>query len=136
MDRSRLQLSPRQLRRVLAFDALSGATTAVLHLTLGASLAVWFGLSEGLVAALGWACLGYVALAGLLARQSLPSRTGVMAMVLANLAGAAVCLTLAWGGSAVTPLGQAYLTAIAVAVLVLADLEFLGWRALAPRLAV
>lgn len=135
MDLSRFQLSPRQLRQVLAFDAVSGAATAVLQLALAGTLAAWFGLSETRVLALGWAFLGYVALAGWLARQPVPSRTGVMALVLANVAGAVVCLALAWGGG-VTPLGQAYLTAIAVVVLVLADLEFLGWRALAPRPAM
>ena len=47
------------------------------------------------------------------------------------------CLAIAWGGdSGVTALGQAYLTVLAVAVLALADLEFLGWRAPAARLAV
>lgn len=136
MDISRFQLSPRQLRQVLAFDALSGAATAALQLTLAGTLAAWFGLSETRVLALGGSFLGYVALAGWLARQSVPSRTGVMALVLANVAGAAVCLALAWGGGGVTPLGQAYLTTIAVVVLVLADLEFLGWRALAPRPAL
>ena len=76
-------------------------------------------------------------IATLLARQVIPSRGPLMLLILGNLAWSAACLALAWGGaSAVTPLGQAYLTVLALAVLLLADLEFLGWRRPAPSLAV
>lgn len=135
MNLADLHLPTPWLRRVLALDAASGAALALLHLLLAGSLAGWFGLSEGLISAAGWALLGYVALAGMLARQAQPARGALMLLILGNLLWGLACLALAWGGSGVTALGQAYLTAMAVAVLALADLEFLGWRAPALRLA-
>lgn len=137
MSLFRLQLSTTQLRRVLALDALSGAAAALLHLAMPAALAGWLGLSPTLVTLSGAALLVYVALAGLLARQALPARAPLMVLILGNIAWAVACLALAWGGGAgVTALGQAYLTVLAVAVLLLADLEFLGWRSPAPSMAV
>jgi hypothetical protein len=136
MNLATLHLPTRQLRQVLAFDALAGAGLAALHLAFAAPLAAWFGLSEGLLSAMGWALPAFALLAGLLARQRVPARGWLMLLVLGNLVWALACLALAWGGAGVTPLGQAYLTAFAVAVLVLADLEFLGWRAPALRPAV
>ena len=135
MNLADLHLPTPWLRRVLVLDAASGAALALLHLLLAASLAGWFGLSEGLIRAAGWALLGYVVLAGLLARQAQPARGALMLLILGNLLWGLACLALAWGGAGVTALGQAYLTVMAVAVLALADLEFLGWRAPALRLA-
>lgn len=130
-----LHLSTPWLRRVLAFDAISGAGAALLHLSFAGVLADVFGLPQGLITAAGWTLLGYVALAGLLARQAQPSRGGVMLLIVGNVLWGVACLALAWGGTGTTALGQAYLTVLGVAVLALADLEFLGWRAPALRLA-
>lgn len=124
------------LRRVLALDALSGVGAGLLHLLLADTLAQTFGLAAGLISASGWALFGFAALAGWLARQALPARGPLMLLILGNGAWSLGCLALAWGGGAVTPLGQAYLTVLAVAVLAMADLEFLGWRAPALRLAL
>ncbi|MBN9369499.1 MULTISPECIES: hypothetical protein [unclassified Hydrogenophaga] len=137
MSLSTLRLSTPQLRRVLALDAIAGAGTAVLHLAFAGSLAGWLGLSEGLITAAGWALLAYIALAAILARQVMPARGPLMVLIVGNVLWGVACLVLAWGGdSGVTALGQAYLTVLAVAVLALADLEFLGWRAPVQRLAV
>src|SRR5690606_37548331 len=95
-----------QLRRVLALDAVAGAGMAALHLGFAGSLAGWFGLPEGLVVASGWAVLAYVALSGWLARQATPSRGWLMVLILGNVVWGLGCLALAWGGGAVTPLGQ------------------------------
>jgi hypothetical protein len=136
MSLSNLHLSTTHLRRVLALDAISGAGAAVLHLAFAGSLATWFGLSEGLITAAGWALLAYVALSTILARQVIPSRGPLMVLIIGNVVWGVGCLALAWGGDGgVTALGQAYLTVLAVAVLALADLEFLGWRAPAACLA-
>jgi hypothetical protein len=131
-----LHLPTPWLRRVLALDAAAGAGLAVLHLAFAGSLANWFGLSEGLVTAAGWTLLVYVLLAGSLARQAQPARGPLMLLIVGNLAWSLACLAVAWGGGGVTGLGQVYLTGLAVSVLVMADLEFLGWRAPALRLAV
>lgn len=136
MSLAHLHLSTPWLRRVLALDAIAGAGLAVLHLALAGSLATWFGLSEGLVTAAGWALLVYVVLAGSLARQPQPARGPLMLLIVGNVLWSVACLVVAWGGSGVTVLGQVYLTGLAVSVLAMADLEFLGWRAPALRLAV
>ena len=136
MNLKNLHLSTPQLRRVLALDAFAGAGAALLHLSLTESLAGWLGLSEGLLRGAGWALWAYVILATLLARQVLPARGPLMLLIVGNVVWALACFALAWGGGGVTPLGQAYLTVLGLAVLGLADLEFLGWRAPALRLAV
>ncbi len=136
MSLANLHLSTPWLRRVLALDAIAGAGLAVLHLAFAGSLATWFGLSEGLVTAAGWALLVYVVLAGSLARQAQPARGPLMLLIVGNVLWSVACLVVAWGGNGVTGLGQVYLTGLAVSVLAMADLEFLGWRAPAMRLAV
>lgn len=136
MNLKNLHLSTTQLRRVLALDAAAGAGAALLHLGWSDALAGWLGLSPGLLQASGWALWAYVLLATLLARQVLPARGPLMLLIVGNVLWSVGCLALAWGGGGVTPLGQAYLTVLGLAVLALADLEFLGWRAPALRLAV
>ena len=133
-DLSRLG-SPAVLRRVLAFDALSGAATGVLHLLLASALSIWLGLPAALLQASGVAIFAFVALAGWLALQAAPPRVPLMAIVLLNLAWALACLWLAFGGTvAPTPLGQGYLLVQAVVVFLLAELQWTGWRQL-PRVA-
>ena len=120
------------LRRVLAFDAVSGAATGGLHLLLTPLLSTWLGLPEALLQASGVAIFAFVLLAGWLALQAAPPRGPLMVIVLLNVAWAIACLGLAFGGGLdPTPLGVAYLLVQAVVVLVLADLEWLGWRQLA-----
>lgn len=136
MNLARLHLSTPWLRRVLAFDALTGVAMAALHLAFAPVLATGFGLPEGLLNASAVALMGFVALTATLARQPQPARGGVLLVVVLNLLWGLACLGLAWGQTGITPLGQAYLTVMAVAVFALADLEFLGWRAPVPPLAV
>ncbi|PZO15915.1 MAG: hypothetical protein DCF26_12470 [Burkholderiales bacterium] len=124
--------SPAMLRRVLTFDALSGAATGGLHLLLAPVLAEWLGLPEALLQASGVAIFAFVALAGGLALQASPSRGPLMAIVLLNVAWGAGCLWLAFGGAVdPAPLGLAYLLVQAAAVFVLAELEWMGARRLA-----
>ena len=123
--------SPAVLRRVLAFDAISGAATGALHLLLSPMLATWFGLPTALLQASGLAIFAFVALAGWLSLQATPPRGALMLIVLLNLAWAGGCLWLALGGAiSPTPMGVAWLLAQAFAVIVLAELEWMGWRQL------
>lgn len=132
-----LRLSTTALRRVLALDALSGLAIGVLHLTAGDVLARWLGLPFTVITVMGWAIFLFVALSAWLARQPVPARGPLMLLIVGNLVWAAECLWLAFGSThPVTPLGQAYLVVQAVAVLGLADLEFLGWRGTGLRTAV
>ena len=123
--------SPTVLRRVLGFDALSGAATGALHLLLASVLAAWLGLPEALLQASGVAIFAFVALAGWLALQASPPRGPLLLIVLLNAAWALGCLWLAFGHApGPTPLGVVYLVVQAAAVIVLAELEWMGWRQL------
>lgn len=125
--------SPPVLRRVLAFDAVSGAATGVVHLLLAPMLSTWLGLPEALLQASGVAIFGFVLLAGWLALQTPTPRAPLMAIVLLNGAWALGCVWLSLGSAVnATALGMAYLLVQAGVVLALAELEWMGWRQLAP----
>jgi hypothetical protein len=121
--------SPTGLRRVLAFDALSGAGTGALQLGLTGLLSQWLGLSESLLQGSGMAIFAFVALAGWLALQAEPPRAALATIVVCNFAWVIGCVALAFGGApGVTALGLAYLLFQAVVVLVLAELQWMGLR--------
>lgn len=121
--------SPAGLRRVLWADALSGSATTALHLALAGPLAAWLGLPAGLIHASGFALLLYVVLAGSLALQAAPSRAGLQLLVAGNFAWVVACVALLLSGAwSPTPLGQAYLVVQALAVLVLAELQWMALR--------
>lgn len=129
--------SPAGLRTVLWADAFSGSATAVLHLALTGALSSLLGLPAGLLSASGILLLLYVALAGLLALQRTPPRALLGALVIGNFAWVLACLALLFGGAvSPTPLGQAYLVVQSVAVLVLAELQWMALRRLRPATAV
>ncbi|MGE0097652.1 MAG: hypothetical protein AB7S86_04825 [Hydrogenophaga sp.] len=121
--------SPAGLRRVLAFDALSGAATGALQLGLTGLLSQWLGISEALLQGAGIAIFAFVALAAWLALQATPPRGALAVLVIGNLAWVAGCLALVFGGApGVTGLGVGYLLFQAVVVLVLAELQWMGLR--------
>jgi hypothetical protein len=120
--------SPRFLRTVLWADAASAACCAVLQLAGAALLAPLLGLSSTLLLASGLALLPFVAASLWLARRDPHPRAGVQALALANAAWAAGCLALLFTGGAGTVLGQLYLLVQAVAVAVLAELQWFGVR--------
>lgn len=125
------------LRRVLAFDAVSGAGTGALQLGLTGILSQWLGLSAPLLQGSGLAIFVFVVLAGWLAMQAAPPRAALAALVVGNFAWVAGCLALAFGAApAVTPLGIAYLMVQAVVVLVLAELQWMALRRTRQALAV
>ncbi len=129
--------SPAGLRRVLAFDALSGAGTGALQLGLTGLLSTWLGLPEALLQGSGLAIFGFVALAGWLALQTEPPRAALAIIVVCNFAWVLGCVALAFGGApGVTGLGVAYLLFQAVVVLILAELQWLGLRRQRPALAL
>ncbi len=121
--------SPAGLRRVLWFDAASGAGTGIMQLAASGPLAQMLGLPVALLQATGVAIFAFVALAAWLAMQPVPPRGALGVLIGGNFAWVAGCLWLAWGGSpGVTALGVAYLMVLAVVVLVLAELQSMGWR--------
>lgn len=129
--------SPIGSRRVLAFDALSGAGTGVLQLGLTGLLSQWLGLSEALLQGSGIAIFAFVALAGWLAMQTQPPRAALATIVVGNFAWVVGCVALAFGGApGVTGMGVAYLLFQAVVVLVFAELQWMGLRRQRVALAV
>lgn len=129
--------SPAGLRRVLAFDALSGAASGALQLGLTALLAEWLGLSASLLLGSGIAIFAFVALSGWLALQAAPSRLALGALVVGNFAWGIGCLVLALGGApGVMGLGVAYLVLQAGVVLSLSELQWMGLRRQRLALAI
>jgi hypothetical protein len=120
--------SPRFLRAVLLADAASGAASAALHLAAGSLLAQWLGLPHELLLASGALLVGYVLLASWLASRQPVARGAVWVLIIGNWIWALACLGLLLSGAAGTTLGQAYLVMQAIAVAVLAELEWLGLR--------
>lgn len=126
---------PAFLRAVLWFDAATGVLLGALHLLLSQPLAEWMGLPSGLLGASGALLFGYAALAAALARSQPVPRGWLWLLILGNIAWALASLVL-WTGVAVTPTvwGQAYLLAHAVAVALLAEMQWFGVRRL-PSMA-
>lgn len=118
--------SPRFLRHVLIADAASGAATGVLHLVAGAALAQWLGLPAPLLLASGLLLFGYVALAAYLASCDPVPRPLAWTLVVGNCVWVAACLALLFGGVVpqATLLGKAYLVLQALAVGVLAEVQW------------
>jgi hypothetical protein len=120
--------SPSVLRAVLWADAASGAATAVLQLAMADALAQWLGLPRLLLLASGVVLWLFVALAASLASRSPVPPAGLKLLVAGNWAWVAGCVGLLLAGTAGTTLGQAYLVMQAVAVAVLAELQWLGLK--------
>jgi len=127
--------SPQGLRRVLWADVASGAAMAALHLAMPDALGGWLGLPAGLLGASGALVLPFVLLAAALAMQSPPHRLALGLLVLGNMAWVVASLWLLLAGPlALTGLGQAYIGVQALAVLVLAELQWMGGRRLGAAL--
>ena len=120
--------SPRFLRNVLWADAASCAATGALQLAAAGWLAQVLGLPANLLLASGGILVGVVVLAGWLATREPVPRAPLWLLIIGNWLWVAACLGLLFTGAAGTALGQAYLAAQAVAVIVLAELEWMGLR--------
>ena len=115
------------LRRVLALDSLSCLAMGLLTGLGAAGLAPLFGLPEPLVRFAGLALLPLAAFLFWLATRPNPPRPLVWVVILGNLGWAAESF-ITLGQSQATPLGTAFVSAQAVAVLGLAVLEYVGIR--------
>ena len=125
--------SPRVLRTVLWADAGSCAASALLLLAGGGPLAPLLGLAPALLLAAGLALVPFALGAAWLARQPVPPRGGVLTLALANGAWVLGCVALLAGGAAGTALGQAFLLLQALAVGLLAELQWFAGRAAVAR---
>lgn len=124
-----LMSSPRFLRAVVWFDALTGLLLGALHLLLTVLLSDVLGLPAGLLQMSGVMLLGYAALATAIAWSEPMPRGWLWALIVGNFAWALASLVILLG-SAMTPtlLGQAYLLVHVVSVALLAELQWMGVR--------
>ena len=120
--------SPRFLRTVLWADCASCTATAGLQLMAPAQLAQVLGLPAALLLESGFALVGVMAFVAWIASRAETPRSLAWVLVAGNFAWAAGCLVLATRGVATSGLGLAYLVVQALAVGVLAELEWIGLR--------
>lgn len=126
---SSLAAAPQFLRRVLWLDAATGAATGLLQVLLADPLAALLGLPVALLVASGGAIFVYVALITYVAtRQPIPPAL-VWLLIAANGLWVLGCLALLFGGL-VTPTlaGQGFIAVQALAVGLLAELQWFGVR--------
>ncbi|WP_066269530.1 hypothetical protein [Hydrogenophaga palleronii] len=127
--------SPAGLRRVLAFDAIAGGATGVLHLGLAGPLSGLLGLPAALLQGTGVAIFAFVSLAAWLAMQAAPPRAALTTLALGNFAWVIGCVAVGFGAApAITPWGMTYALMQAVVVLVLAELQWMAPRRQRPAL--
>jgi hypothetical protein len=119
--------NPLFLRRILALDSLSCLAMGLLMGVGATALAPLFGLPENLLRVAGLALLPLAAFLAVLATRPRPPRPLVWIVILGNAAWTAESF-LTLGQAQPTPLGTAFVSAQAVAVLGLALLEYLGLK--------
>jgi hypothetical protein len=118
------------LNAVLLFDAATCAGMGLVLLALTLPIGTLLGLPAALLSAAGvllLACAVPMLVAG---RQQPPAAGLVMLIVIGNMAWALASVYVAVSSDGITTLGQVFVFAQALVVLVLAGLE---WRALAAR---
>ena len=119
--------SPGFLPLVLRVDAASCAATGALQLAAAPTLSTLFGLPQPLLVATGAFLLAVCAFA-LWASRSPIRRPAVGLLIAGNGLWVLGCLELLLTGAAATGLGQAWLLVQALAVALLAGLEWLGLK--------
>ena len=115
------------LRRVLTLDALTSAVMGAVLLL--APLSSLLGVQPSLLKWAGLSLLPFAAFVGWLASREMPPRLGVWAVILINalwVIDSFALLATDWSG--LTLLGRGFVIVQAVAVAVLAELEFFGLR--------
>lgn len=125
--------SPRLLHLALRSDAASGLALGLPLVALADPLAAWLGLPASLLLACGLALFPFAALMLLAARSAHPPAALVWLILLGNAAWVLGSVYL-WFTLPLTGLGQLFLVAQALVVVLLTELEYMGWRRLSqPR---
>jgi len=121
--------SPSLLRFALFADAIASGASAALMIAGAAFLAPLLGLPEGLLYEAGLVLIPFVILVLIVAARQRPAEGAVWVVIALNLAWvAASVLLLVSGAVSPTTLGYAFVGVQALAVLMLADLQFFGLR--------
>lgn len=125
--------SSRFLRSVLFADVAACLASGALQVAFTRSLVEWLDLPALLLQATGIFLLAYAAIAALAATRDPIPRAPVWGFVCGNFAWAAACVVLLAGHLvAPTALGEAWIVAQAVTVVVLAELQWIGLRRSRP----
>jgi hypothetical protein len=121
------------LRRVLAVDAVASGASGIAMIAFAEVLANLLQLPVDLVSEAGIVLLPFAAFVGFVASRSEPSRFAVWTIIALNVVWVVDSIVLLFTGW-VTPnaLGYAFVVAQAAGVLVLADLEYVGYRRSRP----
>jgi hypothetical protein len=121
--------SPRLLYLALRSDAVSGIAMGLPLVAWADPLAAWLGLPAQLLLACGLALFPFAGLMLLAARSAHPPAALVWLVILGN--GAWVLGSVYLGFVLpLTGLGQLFLVGQALAVVLLTELEYMGWRRL------
>ncbi|HUR89291.1 MAG TPA: hypothetical protein VMZ74_09420 [Ramlibacter sp.] len=121
--------SPKFLRNVLFADAASCLATGALQVIFTAPLAEMLRLPSFLLQGTGWFLLAYAAVVAAVATRDPIPRGFVGLFVAGNFGWAAACVALlAATPVAPTLLGDAWVVAQALTVVVLAELQWMGMR--------
>jgi hypothetical protein len=124
------------LRYSLIADGLASGAMGLLLLAGGGLLAGLLGLPEGLIRGAGLVLLPFAGGVLWLGRELRPNPAGVKAVIGVNIAWfVSSVLLLVAGWVQPSGLGIAFVIAQALAVAVLAELQYLGWRRVSRRAA-
>jgi hypothetical protein len=121
--------SPRLLHFTLRADAASGIAMGLPLVAFAEPLGALLGLPAPLLLACGLGLFPFAALMLLAARSARPPAALVWFVIGGNVAWVLGSVWL-WYTLPLTALGQVFVVGQALAVLVLAELEFTGWRRL------
>ena len=121
------------LRRVLVVDALASAASGIAMIAFAEVLADLLQLPVDLVSEAGIVLLPFAAFVGFVASRSEPARFAVWAIIGLNILWVVDSILLLFSGwVAPNALGYAVVIAQAAGILVLADLEYMGYRKSRP----
>ncbi|HEX6993955.1 MAG TPA: hypothetical protein VF339_07385 [Gammaproteobacteria bacterium] len=124
------------LRVVLAFDAVTCVLMGSALLLAGSALGELLAIPPVVLRAAGAVLLLFAAGVGYLARRAVPSSAGVIAVIALNALWAIESLLALWAGWLdPNALGTAFVVAQAIAVAVIAEVQFLGMRRARARMA-
>jgi hypothetical protein len=125
---------PNFLRHVLWADAVASAATGLVMIAGAGALESLLGLPSALTREAGLVLMPFAALVAIVATRARISRAAVWTIIAANAAWTIGSFGLSFGllagGVATTTLGYAFVIAQALAVAILAELEYAGLRAL------
>jgi hypothetical protein len=119
------------LRYVLWADAISCLVCGILQVTLAGPLSSYFGLSQDLLMGTGVFLLVYGAVVAFLATRTQVPIAILGLLIVGNIMWGVLAAAILLGGDArITLLGKGYVTAQALTVLILAQMQFFSVRQL------